>query len=93
MADSNRCQESGHVRENQELTFFVDPDLHPPPPPGGGGGAHIKRGGMLVVSLRGVNFGFCSQLGCSGRNARSPLGLRAKKCKSVYLLVHISSRR
>ena len=27
--------------------------------PGGGGGTpHIKGGGMLVVSLRGVNFGF-----------------------------------
>ena len=24
---------------------------------------------MLVVSLRGVNFGFWSHLGCSGRNA------------------------
>ena len=24
--------------------------------------------GMLVVSLRGVNFGFCSRLGCSGQN-------------------------
>ena len=40
---------------------------------GGGGGergnSHIKRGGMLVVSLRGVNFGFWSNLGCCGRNA------------------------
>ena len=25
--------------------------------------------GMLVVSLRGVNFGFWSHLGCSGQNA------------------------
>ena len=25
--------------------------------------------GMLVVSLRGVNFGFWSRLGCSGQNA------------------------
>ena len=24
--------------------------------------------GMLVVSLRGVNFGFWSRLGCSGKN-------------------------
>ena len=24
--------------------------------------------GMLVVSLRGVNFGFWSRLGCSGQN-------------------------
>ena len=38
---------------------------------GGGGGedSHIKRGGMLVVSLRGVNFGFWSHLGCFGQNA------------------------
>ena len=25
--------------------------------------------GMLVVSLRGINFGFWSYLGCSGENA------------------------
>ena len=31
--------------------------------------SHIKRGGMLVVSLRGVNFGFWSHLGCFGQNA------------------------
>ena len=29
----------------------------------------MKGMGMLVVSLRGVNFGFRSHLGCSGRNA------------------------
>ena len=28
----------------------------------------MKRAGMLVVSLRGVNFGFWSHLGCSGQN-------------------------
>ena len=28
-----------------------------------------ERGGMLVVSLRGVNFGFWSHLGCFGQNA------------------------
>ena len=33
------------------------------------GDSHIKRGGMLVVSLRGVNFGFWFHLGCSGQNA------------------------
>ena len=39
-------------------------------PPGGGGGTpHMKLVGMLVVSLRGVNFGFWSHLGCSGQNA------------------------
>ena len=29
----------------------------------------MKGVGMLVVSLKGVNFGFCSHLGCSGQNA------------------------
>ena len=37
--------------------------------PGGGGDCHMKRAGMLAVSLRGVNFGFWSHLGCSGQNA------------------------
>ena len=35
----------------------------------GGGGLHIQGAGMLVVSLRVVNFGFWSHLGCSGQNA------------------------
>ena len=45
----------------------------------------MKWTGMLVVSLRGVNFGFWSRLGCSGQNvinfinSRSRLGLHAKK--------------
>ena len=39
----------------------------------------MKQSGMLVVSLRGVNFGFWSRLGCSGESAnikppRSRLG-------------------
>ena len=29
----------------------------------------MKGVGMLVFSLRDVNFGFCSHLGCSGQNA------------------------
>ena len=29
----------------------------------------MKQMGMLVVSLRGVNFGFWSRLGCSGHSA------------------------
>ena len=37
-------------------------------PPGGGGDSHMKQTGMLVVSLRGVNFGFWSRLGCSGQS-------------------------
>ena len=37
--------------------------------PGGGGDSYMKQTGMLVVSLRGVNFGFWSRLGCSGQSA------------------------
>ena len=36
---------------------------------GVGGAPHIKGLGMLVVLLRGVNFGFWSHLRCSGQNA------------------------
>ena len=36
--------------------------------PGGGGDSHMKGAGMLVVSPRGVNFGFWSHLGCSRPN-------------------------
>ena len=36
---------------------------------GGGGAPHKKGVGMLVVSLRGLDFGFRSHLGCSGQNA------------------------
>ena len=35
----------------------------------GTGTLRMKGVGMLVVSLRGVNFGFWSHLGCSGQNA------------------------
>ena len=35
----------------------------------GGGTPHMEGVGMLVVSLRGVNFGFWSHLGCSGQSA------------------------
>ena len=31
---------------------------------GGGGNSNIKKVGVLVVSLRGVNFRFWSRLGC-----------------------------
>ena len=34
-----------------------------------GGDSHMKGAGMLVVMLRGVNFGFWSHLGCSGQSA------------------------
>ena len=33
-----------------------------------GGDSNMKGAGMLVVSLRGVNFRFWFRLGCSGRN-------------------------
>ena len=36
---------------------------------GGGGEPHMKRSGMFAVSLRGVNQGLWSHLGCSRRNA------------------------
>ena len=40
--------------------------------PGGGGAwggtPYMKGVGMLIVLLRGVNFGFWSRLGCSGKN-------------------------
>ena len=35
----------------------------------GGESPHMKGVRMLVVSLRGINFGFWSHLGCSGQNA------------------------
>ena len=43
---------------------------------------------MVVVSFRGVNFGFWSHLGCSGQNAIifSHLGLHAKKYENIYLI-------
>ena len=34
-----------------------------------GGDSHMKQAGMLVVSFRGVNFGFWSRLGCCGQSA------------------------
>ena len=34
-----------------------------------GGGLPYETTEMLVVSLRGVNFGFWSRLGCSGQSA------------------------
>ena len=35
--------------------------------PWGGGGSHMRGAGMLVVSLRGVNFGFWSYLRATDR--------------------------
>ena len=48
----------------------------------------MKGAGMLVVSLRGVNFGFWSHLGCSGQNTIifSREGLHAKSYISFICL-------
>ena len=37
--------------------------------PWGGGESYMKQRRMLAVSLRGVNFGFWSRLGCLGQSA------------------------
>ena len=62
-------------------TRYVDVNIVTPSPPRsdailkhelstrGGGTPHMKGVGMLVVSLRGVNSGFWSHLGCSGQKA------------------------
>ena len=47
--------------------IYIDPKLKVYFP--GGGTPHMKGVGMLVVLLRGINFGFWSHLGCSGQNA------------------------
>ena len=49
------------------LTIWFIAVLSPPPRGGRGKDSHMKQTGMLVVSLRGVNFGFWSRLGCSGQ--------------------------
>ena len=61
--------------------------------PAEGGGTPLMKGvGMFLVSLKGVNFGFWSHLGCSGQNAimfrrEGPrLGLHVKKYKNMYVL-------
>ena len=49
----------------QNVTSFIVAHHQPG---GGGGDSHLKGTGMLVVSLRGVNFRFWSRLGFSGQN-------------------------
>ena len=48
--------------------------------------SHLKGPGMLVVvSLRGVNFGFWSNLGCSGKNAIIYLDVKVSfKVRTTY---------
>ena len=55
---------SNRVLNNFQI-FFSDIIV----PGGGGGDSYMKQTGMLVVSLRGVNFGFWSRLGCPGQSA------------------------
>ena len=43
------------------IVYFYNSNLIP------GGTPHTKGVGMLIISLRGVNFGIWSHLGCSGR--------------------------
>ena len=51
---------------NTPATPVIHMILQEPPPPGGN--SHMKGAGMLVVSLRGVNFKFWSRLGWSAQN-------------------------
>ena len=73
------------------LIIQVYEGLLKPPSGGGGGTPHMKVVGILVVSLRGVYFGFWSHLGCSRQNALifsrggSRLRLHAKNIK-IYIL-------
>ena len=57
---------------------------------GGGGTPDMKWGGMLMVSLRGVNFGLWSHLGCSGQDTIifSREGL-VEGCTRKNLKIHI----
>ena len=61
-----------YVTSQLRHSLVVEPLLRkildrPCAPPGGT--PHMKGMGMLIVSLRGVNFGFWSHLGCSGQHA------------------------
>ena len=49
---------------HKEIDVRIVYDIIPPP----GGTPHMKGVGMLVVLLRGVNFGFWSHVGCPGQN-------------------------
>ena len=58
------------LRRIYDLTLVINVCEAATSPGGGRGGkSHMKQTGMLVVSLRGVNFGFSSLLGCSGQSA------------------------
>ena len=54
----------------------------------------MKGAGLLVISLRGVNFGFWSHLGCSGQSTiifcrkYNTLGLHVKKINVKTLCIN-----
>ena len=55
----------------------------------GRGTPHMKGLGILVVSLRGVKFGFWSHLGCSGQNAitiKVSLRVTREKIEKIYIV-------
>ena len=49
-----------NIKEGRRRSWIICP-----PPPPREGDSRMKQTGMLVVWLRGVNFGFWSRLGCS----------------------------
>ena len=48
----------------QRITVFYPGYFEPSEPRTPGGDTNINKVGVLVVSLRGVNFGFWTRLGC-----------------------------
>ena len=61
------CRREPHIFSR--LTCLNRDNGHFPVSRARGRTPHMKGVGMLVVVLRGVNFGFWSHLGCSGQNA------------------------
>ena len=61
--------ESPELSHPIDCLYFADDVIVVTAGGGGGGGSHMKQTGVLVVWLRGVNFGFWSRLGCSGLRA------------------------
>ena len=61
----DRIGELVHEVLSARLLSCIKPQVKKNP----GGDSHTKQMGMLIVSLRGVNFGFWSRLGCSGQSA------------------------
>ena len=70
-ADSSQGNEAlfGENAVKQCVANISLPAIIYNPIPARGGDSHMKQTGMLVVSLRGVNFGFWSRLGCYGQSA------------------------